>query len=89
MLRTDALRYRRVMEVAARPTTGGLFRSRVDELLVAAAIRVLTGRRRRPARWRPHSDECLDEFWSHVGRDRDQRGDEGQCDEVLRLPGQR
>ncbi|MGY1606632.1 hypothetical protein [Geodermatophilus sp. SYSU D00700] len=56
VLDTDDATYRRIMEVAARPGTGSWLHDRVDELLSAAAVRVLTGGgRRRPRRWRARS----------------------------------
>ena len=85
VLDADDATHRRVVELAARPTTGSWRHSRVDELLVAAAIEVLSGRRRNPRRWRARSEDLLPRFWEEVGADRDRRDEHDPVDDVLRL----
>jgi hypothetical protein len=87
MLDADAVTHRRVMEVAAKPMTG-LFHNRVDELLVAAAVKVLTGTRRKPRRWRPASEDLLPQFWQEVGPERDRRDQQDPLADVMRLLGE-
>lgn len=88
MLDTDDATHRRVMQVAARPMTGFPFHSQVDELLVAAAVKVLTGTRRKPRRWRPASEELLPQFWQEVGPDRDHRSEGDPAADIMRLLGE-
>jgi hypothetical protein len=86
MLDTDDVTHRLVMQVAAKPRTGGFIHNRVDELLAAAAVQVLTGGdRRKPRRWRPRSDEELATFWHQVGPERDHRDPQDQMADILRL----
>ena len=85
MLDADAATHRRVMEVAAKPTTGLFFHNTVDELLVAAAVKVLTGTRRRPRRWRAASEDLLPQFWQEVGADRDNRSHRDPIADIIRL----
>ncbi|SDN47525.1 hypothetical protein SAMN05660199_00078 [Klenkia soli] len=84
ILDADESTHRRVMEVAAKPLTGYFMHSEVDELLVAAAVRVLSHSRRRPRRWRPNPDRTLVDFWQHVGHDRDRRSPD-RVDDITRL----
>jgi hypothetical protein len=85
MLDVDAATHRRVMERAARPTTA-LFHSEVDQLLVAAAVRILGGRRR-PASWDPRPENDLADFWQLVGAERDRRNHDDPGADVLDLLG--
>ena len=85
VLDADDPTHRRLLELAAEPTTGSLLHCRVDELLVVAAIEVLSGERRRPRRWRPRSEELLPRFWQQIGPDRDRRSAQDPLDDVLRL----
>lgn len=74
MLDADEAVHRRIMELAARPDSGSPGHDRVDDLLVAAAVEVLSGgERREPVRWRPQPEESLHDFWQQVGSERDQR----------------
>lgn len=84
MLDADDATHRRILELAAEPGTGSWLHSRVDELLVTAAIEVLSGERRRPRRWRARPEEHLDRFWQEVGPERDRRDDDDPLDDVLR-----
>jgi hypothetical protein len=88
MLDTDDVTHRRIMQVAAKPMTGFPFHSQVDELLVAAAVKVLTGTRRKPRRWRPASEDLLPQFWLEVGREGDHRGERDPVADVMRLLGE-
>lgn len=88
MLDADDDTHRRVMEVAAKPLTGFPFHNQVDELLVAAAVKVLTGTRRKPRRWRAHPEELLPQFWQEVGPQRDRRGRRDPLTDILRLLGE-
>ncbi|WP_336030033.1 hypothetical protein [Geodermatophilus sp. FMUSA9-8] len=72
VLDVDDAVHRRIMVVAARPLTGGFRHSLIDELLVAAAVRVLDGRRR-PRRWEARSEDLLPDFWREVGPEQDRR----------------
>jgi hypothetical protein len=75
MLDTDDAAHRRIMELAALPDTGSPGHDRVDDLLVAAAVEVLSGgERREPRRWRAQPKDSLHGFWQQVGPERDQRG---------------
>lgn len=85
MLGTDDTTHRRVMEVAAKPLTGYFIHSEVDELLVAAAVRVLTGSRRRPRSWKPLPEKRVEDFWMLVGPNRDGRSDAADGDDITRL----
>jgi Arc/MetJ family transcription regulator len=85
MLDVDDATHRRVMEVAAKPTTGYFIHNEIDELLVAAAVKVLTGTRRRPRRWRAGSPDLLPQFWQEVGPERDHRGHRDPIADVMRL----
>ncbi len=78
MLDVDQATHHRIMELAASPKNGGLFRSsRIDALLAAAAVDVLTnGQRRKPKRRKRLRESEIQAFWSHVGRDRDTRDPE-------------
>lgn len=73
MLDAGETTYRRVMEVAASPRTGGLFTSGVDALLTLAAIQVLTGEKRKPRRRRPRPETDRAAFWQQMGPERDRR----------------
>jgi hypothetical protein len=88
MLDADDDTHRRVMEVAAKPMTGFPFHNQVDELLVAAAVKVLTGTRRKPHRWRANSEELLAQFWQEVGPERDHRDQQDPLTDVMRLLGE-
>jgi hypothetical protein len=57
-------------------------------LLVAAAVKVLTGTRRKPRRWRPASEDLLPQFWREVGPERDHRDQHDPVDDVMRLLGE-
>lgn len=72
VLDVDAETLARIFDVAGRPFTGG-FRTSVDDLLVAAAIQVLAGKRRRPAVRKPLPDRECGGLWAVVGVDRDRR----------------
>jgi hypothetical protein len=85
MLDVDDATHRRVMQLAAEPTTGSFLHSRVDELLVAAAVEVLTGERRKPRRWRARSEDRLSEFWQDVGPERDNRDQQDPLAQFMRL----
>ncbi len=88
MLDADESTHRQVMEVAARPSTGGLFTSRIDALLTLAAIQVLTGEKRKPRRRRPRPDSDLVAFWERVGTERDIRDPDDPLSELTGfLPG--
>ena len=76
------------MEVAAKPTTGFLFHNKVDELLVAAAVEVLSGTRRKPRRWRAAGEDLLSQFWQEVGPERDRRDQQDPLADVMRLLGE-
>ncbi len=88
MLDADGETHRRVMEVAARPTLGPLIHNQVDQLLVSAAIEVLTGERRKPRRWRAQSEDELPQFWQEVGPERDHRDRQDPLADVMRLLGE-
>jgi hypothetical protein len=88
MLDTDDETHRRVMQVAAKPMTGFPFHSQVDELLAAAAVKVLTGTRRKPRSWRPAPEDKLPQFWREVGPERDQRAQRDPVADVMRLLGE-
>ena len=85
VLDADDVTHRRVTELAAEPTTGSWLHSRVDDVLVLAAIEVLSGERRKPRRWRARSEALLPRFWEEVGPDRDRRDEHDPVDDVLRL----
>src|SRR3954452_15171025 len=58
--------------------------NQVDELLVAAAVKVLTGTRR----WRAASEDLLPQFWQEVGPERDHRDQQDPLTAVMRLLGE-
>ena len=62
-----------------------LIRNQVDQLLVSAAIEVLSGERRKPRRWRARSEDRLPQFWQEVGPDRDRRSEADPLADVMRL----
>jgi hypothetical protein len=88
MLDADDDTHRRVMEVAARPSLGRLIHNQVDQLLVSAAIEVLSGERRKPRRWRARSEGELPQFWQEVGPERDRREQQDPLADVMRLLGE-
>ncbi|MGY1741680.1 MULTISPECIES: hypothetical protein [unclassified Blastococcus] len=88
VLDADDRTHGRVMELAAKPTLGRLIHDRVDQLLVSAAIEVLTGERRKPRRWRARSDERLPQFWQEVGPDRDRRSESDPLADIRRVLGE-
>ncbi|WP_157936853.1 hypothetical protein [Geodermatophilus chilensis] len=85
VLDTDDTTHRRIMELAAEPSTGSWPHCQVDQLLVAAAVEVLTGARRQPRRWRARSEDRLSSFWRGVGPDRDRRSQQDPVADVLRF----
>jgi hypothetical protein len=64
------------------------FHNQVDELLVAAAVKVLTGTRRKPRRWLAASEDLLPQYWQEVGPERDHRGQQDPLTDVMRLLGE-
>ncbi len=87
MLDVDDQTHQRVMELAASPKTGGLFgSSRVDALLAAAAVIVLTnGDRRKPQRRKRLPDSEIAALWNRVGRDRDTRDPDDPMRDTLAI----
>ncbi len=87
MLDVDEGTHHRIVELAASPRTGGIFRgSRIDALLAAAAVDVLTnGQRRKPQRRKRLPEFEIDAFWSHVGRDRDTRDPDDPVRDTLAI----
>ena len=85
MLDADDDIHWQVMKVAAKPMTGFPFHNQVDELLVAAAVKVLTGTRRKPRRWRAASEDLLPKFWQEVGPERDHGDQQDPLTDVMRL----
>lgn len=75
MLDVDDATYRLVMDFAGKPFVAGplTMRLTIDDLLVAGAIRVLTGKSRKPRRRQPLPEERAEGLWAQVGRDRDTR----------------
>lgn len=88
MLEADDNTYRRVMAVAADPSAlRDDSRNSVSmaEMCALEAIEVLTGEVRPPARKRRLPEPSLKEFWTQVGHERDQRGDDEGVNEAMRV----
>lgn len=75
MLDVDDATYRKVMEFASKPFIAGplTMRLSIDDLLVAGAIRVLTGKSSKPRRRQPLPEQHAEGLWAQVGRERDGR----------------
>ncbi|MCZ2849323.1 hypothetical protein [Modestobacter sp. VKM Ac-2978] len=87
MLDCDAATHRRVMERSTAWRWSSLRHDTIDELLVAGAVEVLDGKRNKPRRWQPRSEDTLAAFWDLVGPERDRRTPDDPAGQVLGLLG--